>query len=336
MSSFDSLRRKKMIKSPLYNYQTVPTSPRNINVIQSDTITIYWSLPYDDGGTAIQLYKVVIKDINANIVRNYTTSNTSIAVDVTLNNSYTVSIVATNRIGDSVANTNTFFANPPPYGSLLFLGDVSPNYLSYSGLIIGTQAFTFEGWFNATAFTSRNVLFGAEYASNPTRGLSIAILGGDTINIDLLGVSQTAYRFPSTPFSTGVWYHFALVRNGSFQETVFLNGVRCADADGGVQSDTADYLAPTRYIGAWKPDTNPVQNTFAGYLSNLRIVVGSTVYDPTQTTITVPTSPLTNITNTQLLLNTTSNTNFIKDSSVNNFTMTNVNGVSSSGLSPFI
>jgi hypothetical protein len=40
-----------------------------------------------------------------------------------------------------------------------------------------------------------------------------------------------------------------------------------------------------------------------GYMSNLRLVKGSSVYDPTQTTITVPTAPLTAITNTSLLLN---------------------------------
>jgi hypothetical protein len=39
------------------------------------------------------------------------------------------------------------------------------------------------------------------------------------------------------------------------------------------------------------------------YISNVRLVKGSAVYDPTQTTLTVPTSPLTAITNTSLLLN---------------------------------
>jgi hypothetical protein len=40
-----------------------------------------------------------------------------------------------------------------------------------------------------------------------------------------------------------------------------------------------------------------------GYISNVRIVNGSAVYDPTSTTITVPTAPVTAITNTSLLLN---------------------------------
>jgi hypothetical protein len=64
-------------------------------------------------------------------------------------------------------------------------------------------------------------------------------------------------------------------------------------------------------------------------------VSGSTVYDPTQTTITVPVAPLTAIANTQLLLNTTYDANFLKDSSTNNFTMLNNGDVPSSNFTPF-
>jgi hypothetical protein len=39
-----------------------------------------------------------------------------------------------------------------------------------------------------------------------------------------------------------------------------------------------------------------------GYISNGRVVIGSNVYDPTSSTITVPTTPLTAVTNTQLLV----------------------------------
>jgi hypothetical protein len=44
-------------------------------------------------------------------------------------------------------------------------------------------------------------------------------------------------------------------------------------------------------------------NPLTGYISGLRIVTGSAVYDPASSTITVPTAPLTAITNTSLLLN---------------------------------
>jgi hypothetical protein len=70
------------------------------------------------------------------------------------------------------------------------------------------------------------------------------------------------------------------------------------------------------------------------YISNPRLTT-SAVYDVTQTSITVPSAPLTAIANTQLLLNTTNDANFLKDSSTNNITITNNGGVVSSALNPF-
>jgi hypothetical protein len=51
---------------------------------------------------------------------------------------------------------------------------------------------------------------------------------------------------------------------------------------------------------------NGVANSFLdGYLANVRLVKGTAVYDPTQTTLTVPSAPLTAITDTSLLINAT-------------------------------
>jgi len=57
---------------------------------------------------------------------------------------------------------------------------------------------------------------------------------------------------------------------------------------------------------------------FNGYMEDLRIVKGSYVYNPTATTITVPTAPLTAITNTSLLLNYT-NAGIIDNTMMNDF-----------------
>jgi hypothetical protein len=63
-------------------------------------------------------------------------------------------------------------------------------------------------------------------------------------------------------------------------------------------------------------------NNFNGYISNIRVVKGSAVYDTTQTTIIVPSGPLQAITNTSLL---TCAYPTFRDGSSNNFTIT-VNG----------
>jgi hypothetical protein len=54
-------------------------------------------------------------------------------------------------------------------------------------------------------------------------------------------------------------------------------------------------------LGRFYPATDNYY--FNGYISNARIIKGTAVYDPTQTTLTVPTAPFTNITNTSLLTN---------------------------------
>jgi hypothetical protein len=72
---------------------------------------------------------------------------------------------------------------------------------------------------------------------------------------------------------------------------------------------------------------------FNGRMSNFRIVSGTALY--IGSTITVPTATLSAISGTQLLLNTTNDANFLKDSSTNNFTVTNNGSVVSSALNPF-
>jgi hypothetical protein len=71
---------------------------------------------------------------------------------------------------------------------------------------------------------------------------------------------------------------------------------------------------------------------FNGYISNFRVVKGTAVYT---SAFTVPTNPLTAISGTQLLLNTTNDVNFLKDSSTNNLTIINNGAVTSNTLNPF-
>jgi hypothetical protein len=72
---------------------------------------------------------------------------------------------------------------------------------------------------------------------------------------------------------------------------------------------------------------------FTGRMSNFRIVSGTALY--TGSTITIPIAPLSAIGGTQLLLNTPNDANFLKDSSTNNFTITNNGSATSSSLNPF-
>ena len=96
---------------------------------------------------------------------------------------------------------------------------------------------------------------------------------------------------------SGGWNHIALCRSGSVL-SYYCNGVRIGTAS---YTSTVDFS--DAYVMTYDPDTN--QYGANGYMSDLRILKGSSAYDASQTTLTAPTAPLTAITNTKLLLNMT-------------------------------
>ena len=95
--------------------------------------------------------------------------------------------------------------------------------------------------------------------------------------------------------NTGRWYHVAYVRDGNNFAT-FIDGVRIA---------TATSSSANNWNAAWGvkigyAHAGGAQN-FKGKISNARIVNGTALYDPTLSRVKIPTSPLTNVTNTKLL-----------------------------------
>jgi hypothetical protein len=118
------------------------------------------------------------------------------------------------------------------------------------------------------------------------------------------GVSVT------TP-TAGAWHHVAIGYNGTTTR-VWVDGASIGT------STTAYTLPSTRNIIRVGTDqSTPSANPLTGYISGLRFVKGTDVYGVGNTTITVPTAPLTAITNTSLLLNYT-NAGIIDNAMMNN------------------
>jgi len=171
--------------------------------------------------------------------------------------------------------------------------DGSGDYLSFSAVSVGTSAFTFECWVYTSAANTLQLTFGAP-TTNPTGGLSLQLLSnGTTVQLDSFGVSAQPFTIPTRTAQS--WNHLAVCRDGSNNCTVFWNGTRSST---GSVTNTTNYSGGFGNIGA-----NGGAVAFTGYISGARAVIGSSVYDPTQSSITVPTSPPTAIANTQLLLN---------------------------------
>ena len=224
----------------------------------------------------------------------------------------------------------------PLAGSLLFNG--STQYLTLSsGLNLAGGAFTIEGWFyNTGNQTNRPVL-----ATDQSLGMSAFITDSANISLDRYGGGYApSYTFPVGTFKTNQWQYIIINRNASLLETMwvgtFVNTssyVTCARAtgaaggtgiSGGTQTESQSWGISNwvgRYYGGYWP----------GNITNLRVTIGSAVYDSNSSTITAPSAPLTNRTGARYLMlgaAVTTDTTGVQ-------TVTNVNTVTQTATVPF-
>ena len=164
---------------------------------------------------------------------------------------------------------------------------------------IGASNFCVEGWFYPTVSSAS---YQTVFCKNQA-----GISGGfGPIYITFLSGVLRAYSGSTTAWNVlsnvtigtpqlNAWNHFVVCRSGA-NWGLYLNGTRenTSSSTATLLNNTANYG-----IGA-QPDG---AETTTGYLSGIRLVIGSSVYDPTQSTLTVPTAPLTAISGTSLLLN---------------------------------
>jgi hypothetical protein len=225
------------------------------------------------------------------------------------------------------ATEGMVFDNPPPSrGSAQFSGSNSLSVPNSASLNPGTGDFTIEFWTRLTS-TTNNASF---YRGN-NFGVDIFMNGSGRL---AMGQAQISTLITDTvTMTTGAWVHVAAVRISSVTR-LYKNGVLV-----GTAGDSRDYVTDSvNYIGT----QGGIRIT--GSMSNLRVVIGLGVYTgaftPPTAPLTVTQSSGTNISaitagQTQLLLNTVDGANFLKDSSINNITITNNGGVVSSSLNPF-
>ena len=222
------------------------------------------------------------------------------------------------RNGNTTQGTNTPFSQADGYWSNFFDGaNDRLTIADNANLRPGTSNFTIEAWIYRAASGAAHTIF-AKGASTPT---GFAFLVTST---NVLRFTNTSSNIDSTgTISANTWTHVAAVREGtgSNQFKLYINGVN--DGTGTVSTD---YNQTTEArIG----ENRGATDDFNGYISNLRLVIGTAVYTAA---FTPPTTPLTAITNTSLL---TCQSNRFVDNSSNNFTVTPVNNTSVQPFSPF-
>ncbi len=241
-----------------------------------------------------------------------------------------------NTFVDSSTNNFTITRNGnTTQGSLSPYGNLWSNYFDGNGdYVAGASstalalpgAFTFECWFYPNSFDQVSVIGDTIFSCIAVGSLTIARTSSTAGNAWGIAETGVAWRLTSTTLPTNnAWNHLVAVRDASNNAALFLNGVRVASG-----TITTSFGQNGFSLGS---DNGSASSFLDGYLSNVRLVKGTAVYNPTSTTLTVPTAPLTAISGTSLL---TCQSNRFIDNSSNNFTITRNGDVRVTKESPFL
>jgi hypothetical protein len=206
-----------------------------------------------------------------------------------------------------------------PSGSMNFVDNTyGLQYTSNSAFNFGTGNFTVEAWANITSASSNSTFFTA--GGNVNSGGSFAFwVEGNSLKIRRNGLSgDISVAFDNAWRNS--WHHYAAVR-GNGKYAIFVDGKLVAfGADDGTIAVT---------------DTNPTVAQLAGFpnhyallgqIRNLRVVKGTALYSGSTVGtnyFTPPTTPLSKLSGTILLLLAQNPSNASYDSSDYNWTPTN-------------
>jgi len=181
-------------------------------------------------------------------------------------------------------------------GSMYFDGNDSLS-LPQTSLDLGSDDFCVEAWAYTTSTSNQCIVGSYRYADG---------VGAWNLNINYnskkirffirhSGGSVIDGLFESGTFPTNQWVHVAVTRDGS-NLRAFINGTQAGSTNTSIGSNTIDNAQTNYYVGV----ATDSQIYWQGYISDVRVVKGSSVYT---SAFTPPTAPLTAITNTSLLLN---------------------------------
>jgi len=218
-------------------------------------------------------------------------------------------------------NDNGYWTSYPAgiAGSLVFNGTNQSLGIS-PGVTFGAGAFTVEGWFfNTLNFNNKGIL-GVPVSSN-IGALNLYFANNTTITSDKNGGGGSFSYTMGSAITTNAWHYLIYNRNANGVTAVYIDGIRCT----ATSSDTLNYNTSTdtvsRYYGGFWP----------GYWTNMRLTVGTAVYNSSSLTQSNPTAPLTVLANTKYLMlgaAVTTDSSGIQ-------TVTNTGGVTQTSVKPF-
>jgi hypothetical protein len=235
------------------------------------------------------------------------------AANATQNNSFvdsSPSPFTITRAGESTQGTFTPFSLPQGYWSVGFIDSASTDRLdiTVTGQAPGTGSFTYECFFYLNDLLSQASLFNTRGGGTGGDGFDVAVLADGSISVTTSGspLLTTALNV----VSPGRWYHLAVVRNGSTNWTVYLNGISV-----GTISNALNCTSTNVYIGY-----TGLYLYLNGYISNFRYTrnaLYTSRFNPPTTPLTT-TSQGATASEVELL---TCQDNIFRDNSSNGFTV---------------
>ena len=207
---------------------------------------------------------------------------------ITVAGNSTASTYSPHRHGGYSANaTDNAPYSEASHGASVYF-DGSGDYLSFPDSVdwdFGTGDFTVEGWVNPAPDLAADTQF---------IGFGDGGNGGGNFGFEGTGqpyVYHNGYfARTSTALTLGSWSHIAFVRS-SGTLSCYINGT--SQASSSYTGNVGGTMAPR--IGAYSGG-----QYFKGHMSDVRVVKGTAVYT---SNFTLPTAPLTAVTNTKFLLN---------------------------------
>lgn len=264
------------------------------------------------------------------LLMNFVTNNE--LMDSISNRVFTTTGTKKNSVAEASTSNTYAFSNATPSFALadgsVELDRAKENYLSTSVTAAGTDSVTYEWWFRTSVENAEQGMLQTRSGGTGCDGFDIALFNKSIRMGNCSGFLLTS----GSIISPDTWYHLAAVRNGSQAWSIYLNGVSL-----GSFIKNESYSSTGLLIGRKSSKTE----TFSGNISNFRYVKGSALYT-SDFSASLPTSALTAVAGTNLLLNTKygDSSNFLKDSSGNNRIVTNSSTLSlytaSSSLAPFL
>jgi hypothetical protein len=191
---------------------------------------------------------------------------------------------------------------------------------------VGTSDFTVEAWVfipsDMDQYDCIAWLQEANHSSAGDNGFFIRANGSNTIEFAVLSGS-TVYNTVSSAISFGEWHHLSLSKSGTTMYSSVDGTVTTRSAPSGINN--------SKYLNIGAADANgSVSYPFKGIISNVRFLIGTALYT---SSFTVPTSPLTAITNTKFL---GCQSNRFVDNSANDYTVSTSGDATVSAFGPFL